>query len=62
MHDQPLKSVDQSLVHTGEFLAEFAADTRAVECLETFCKCTDIVEWLRKETKGEIMECRGMHT
>lgn len=54
MHDQPLKSIDVSLINAGKFLDEFITNTRKLRCLETFSECTDIIEWLRKETKGKM--------
>ena len=54
MHDQPLQSIDVSLINAGKFLDEFTTNTRKLRCLEIYCECTDIVEWLRKETKGNM--------
>ena len=55
MHDQPLKAIDGSLVETKMFLDEFVGDYRKLHCLKVFCKCTDIVKWLKEETKGKIV-------
>ena len=55
MQDQPLKAIDRSLVDTGRFLDEFVTSRRKLRCLEIFCECRDIVEWLKKETKGKIL-------
>ena len=54
MHDQPLSAIDKTLVDTGSFLDEYVSDRRKLRCLDIFYQCTNIVEWLRKETKGEI--------
>ena len=51
MKDQSLDSVDQTLIRAGQFLQEFATNEN-LYCLETYCKCLDIVTWLKKNTKG----------
>ena len=55
MQDQPLSAIDESLVDTGTFLDEFVTNERKLRCLNIFCECRDIVEWLVKETKGKIL-------
>ena len=52
MRDKTLASIDQNLIETAEFLKEFAADHKKLECLQTFAKCLPVVQWIRKETKG----------
>ena len=52
MRDKTLASIDQNLIDTGEFLKEFAADRKKLECLQTFARCLPVVQWIRKETKG----------
>lgn len=51
MKDQPLSAVNTDLIDAGEFLTELLDDGR-LECLEDFASCMDIVNWMRKETKG----------
>ena len=52
MRDKTLASIDQNLIDTGEFLKEFVADRKKLECLQTFARCLPVVQWIRKETKG----------
>ena len=52
MRDKTLASIDQNLIDTGEFLKEFVADHKKLECLQTFARCLPVVQWIRKETKG----------
>ena len=54
MQDEPLSAIDEKLLNTGRFLDEFVNNWRKLRCLKIFCECTDIVEWLVKETKGKI--------
>ena len=54
MRDQPLRAIDESLVETGRFLDDFVGNDQKLRCLETFCSCPSIVEWLRKETEGKL--------
>ena len=52
MRDQTLGDVDKSLVETGKFLQEFVSDSEKLQCLQIFAKCLNMVNWIRKETKG----------
>ena len=53
MRDQTLDDVDHSLVETGKFLHEFVSDSEKLDCLQIFAKCLNMINWIRKETKGE---------
>ena len=53
MHDKTLKDMSDELVQAGDFLGEFTEER--LHCLQCFCECQDIVEWIRKTTKGENM-------
>lgn len=52
MKDEPLEKIDQKLIQAKSFLEQFTTDRMKVECLEKFAACLNIVEWIRKETKG----------
>ena len=55
MKDQTLQVVDESLVKAGLFLKSFVTGQQGekLRCLEMFIKCQDVVQWIRKETKGK---------
>lgn len=50
--NESLDFIDQSMVDTIAFLNQFTEESWKLECLRKFSNCMDIVEWLRKETKG----------
>ena len=54
MKDQVLDVVDDSLIEAGQFLRSFVTGqhTEKLHCLEMFIRCQSVVQWLRKETKG----------
>ena len=51
--DKTLASIDSDLVKAGEFLREIIDKPERKHCLQTFVKCQDIIEWLRKSTQSE---------
>ena len=51
MKHQSLSDIDSSLISTGRFLQEFASEEK-LSCLETYCRCSDIVAWLKMNTNG----------
>ena len=51
MKDKTLANIDESLVGAGRFLSEFT--DKKLECITKFNDCQDIVQWIRKTTKGE---------
>ena len=50
MKEQTLAEITDELVQAGHFLKEFTGER--LECIQSFCKCQNIVEWIRKTTKG----------
>lgn len=50
MGDQTLIEIDKDLIAAGKFLSEFTDDK--LRCIEVFCKCQKIVQWIRDTTKG----------
>ena len=54
MHSRPLSSIGDDLIKAGEFLEQFA-DPQKVECLQIFSRCINIVKWIQKATKGNLL-------
>lgn len=54
MEKQTLNDIDDKLVEMSSFLEHFTQDKKKLECLKSFSACLDIVEWIRKESKGII--------
>ena len=56
MKGQMLRAVDSSLISAAEFLENFVSDCQSskMKCLESYVNCQDVVEWIRKETKGTM--------
>ena len=52
MKEATLESIDQQLVSAKSFLEKFTRDKSKHDCLKCFAACNNIVEWLRKQTKG----------
>ena len=51
--DEPLSSIDKTLVDSAlSFLKELSSNPEKYECILAFSKCSDIVEWIQKETEG----------
>ena len=51
--DEPLSSIDKTLVDSAlSFLKELSSNPEKYECVLAFSKCSDIVEWIKKETEG----------
>ena len=50
MKDQTLADISNQLVEAGLFLRDFTGDR--LECIQRFCQCQRIVEWIRHTTKG----------
>ena len=50
MKDQTLADINEQLVEAGQFLSEFTGER--LECIQRFCQCQRIVEWIRSTTKG----------
>ena len=59
MKDQTLADVNNELVQAGEFLKEFTGEK--LECINRFCECQEIVEWIRHTTKGCLLFCMPIH-
>lgn len=52
MDQQTLSDIDQKLIEMSSFLEHFTRNKKKLECLKSFADCLDIVEWIRKESKG----------
>ncbi len=53
MNSKSLNSIDEQLIGAGEFLSMIEKDDHfKMQCLEVFSNSINIVEWIRKETKG----------
>ena len=53
MKEATLESIDQKFVVAKSFLEKFTQDKSKHDCLKCFAACNNVVEWLRKQTKGE---------
>ena len=47
-----LASIDKRFFEAKSFLAQITSDPEKIECLKRFAECTNLVEWMRKETTG----------
>ena len=54
MKDAPLDSI-RKLIDAKSFLEELTTADWKLECLRQFAACSNIVEWIRKETKGRFL-------
>lgn len=52
MRDATLDIIDDKLIDATSFLEQVTGDGYKLQCLRTFARCANIVEWIRKETKG----------
>lgn len=56
MMDAPLQSIGRkNFKEAKTFLDKFSAEDKKLECLKQFSACLNIVEWIRKETKGQSL-------
>ena len=53
MQDQFLNSINPKMFAAASFLEKLTSRRDRWICIETFSKCLDVVEWIRKETKGK---------
>ena len=53
MKEATLESIDQKFVAAMSFLEELTRDKHKLDCLKCFAACNNIVDWLRKQTKGD---------
>ena len=53
MKDQTLDAINRELVEAGQFLDEFTGEK--LECIEQFCECQKIVQWIHDTTKGTLL-------
>ena len=63
MCDQTLAFISAELVKAGQFLNEFSGEK--LKCIESFCSCKSIVQWIRDTTEGDFNFaecCIYMHT
>ena len=56
MQDQSLEAVSDSLLDAGDFLKNIQNDKGRCDFLYDFASSLEIVEWLRKETRGTIFD------
>lgn len=61
MDKATLDDIDQRLVETKSFLEQFTMDKRKLETLKSFASCLNIVEWIRKESKGMMQYYKLVH-
>lgn len=47
-----LQTVDEDVVKAGNALKDIADDPGRQQCLEAFCACMELVEWLHNVTKS----------
>ena len=52
MKEKTLDVIDQTLINAGEFLGMVEGERSRLDCLRTFTDSLEVVEWIRKETKG----------
>ena len=54
MKDQTLQAIDGNLISAAKFLEHLVSDYQSskMKCLESYVDCQDVVQWIRKETKG----------
>ena len=52
MADAPLSVIDSNLACATTFLKELSGKKENLQSLQKFVLCADIVDWIRKETKG----------
>ena len=52
MREESLDAIDKRLIKTKSFL-EQVKDEKNLNCLEKFAECLNVVDWMRKETKGD---------
>ena len=57
MKDSTLDDIDQNLSDAKSFLDEITKDEWKLQCLKSFSECTNIVEWIRKVSKGVCVPC-----
>ena len=50
MKDQKLAEITSDLVQAGVFLREITGEK--LNCIQGFCECQKIVEWIRETTEG----------
>ena len=50
MRESALKTIDAKVVQAKTFLEQCTGEK--LRCLRAFSKCLDLIEWIRKETKG----------
>ncbi len=56
-----LASINEEVVQASGFLKSFAADKQRQECLDAFCDCQDIVNWIRNLGKNKNEENGNNH-
>jgi hypothetical protein len=54
MKESSLDQVDGRLIGAKSFLEQMTRDSLKLDCLRQFEKCLSIVEWIRKQTKGNL--------
>ena len=52
MKDQKLSDINDDMIAAGKFLSEFTGDK--LTCIEVFCKCQELVQWIRDTTEGKM--------
>ena len=52
MTEQKLCDINHDFIAAGKFLSEFKGDK--LMCIEVFCQCQEIVQWIRDTTEGNL--------
>ena len=52
MRGKTLDAISDSLIKAGGFLQMIQSDKKRLDCLRVFASALEIVEWIRKETRG----------
>lgn len=55
MKGKSLEAIDISLIEAGDFLKGFEEGKAKLSCLQAFAESLDIIEWIRNETKSELL-------
>ena len=53
MKDQTLQAVNENLIKTGQFLEDVTLNPGKLQCLQTFARCHEVIEWIQEVTKSE---------
>ena len=52
MKEQTLEAVNEVLIETSQFLEHITSNSGKLQCLQTFAKCQEVIQWIREETES----------